>query len=310
MRAFVTGGAGFIGSHLVDRLLDHYGDAVTCFDNFSTGNTRNLTEARKSSSFKMHVGDIVNPYSLSSVIGGHDIIFHFAANADVRYGPSHPTLDFQQNTQATVNILEAMRANGIKRIVYASSSSVYGEPEIPTPENAPRRQTSLYGASKSAAEGFIEAYCEAFGFEATILRFVSVLGPRYTHGHVLDFYKQLREHPDRLDILGDGNQRKSYIHVADVIEAVITASEARHEGVKIYNVGTDDMISVYDSAMVIFQEMGCDPDIVCQKDRRGWIGDNPNILLNSSRLKALGWAPYHSIVSSVRETVRWLMRNS
>jgi UDP-glucose 4-epimerase len=308
MRAFVTGGAGFIGSHLVDRLLD-LGDSVTCFDDFSTGKTGNISGARKSATFTLHHGDIVNPY-LGSAISGHDIVYHFAANADVRHGPEHPTLDFHANTLATMNVLEAMRANGIKRIAYASSASVYGEPEIPTPENAPKKQTSLYGASKSAAEGFIEAYCEAFGFEATILRFVSVLGPRYPHGHVLDFYKQLKEHPDRLDILGDGNQRKSYIHIADAIEAVITASEERHEGVKIYNVGTDDMISVYDSAMLICREMACDPEIVCQKDPRGWIGDNPNILLNSFRLKAMGWQPYHSIVSSVRETVRWLMSNS
>jgi UDP-glucose 4-epimerase len=210
MRCFVTGGAGFIGSHLVDRLLD-LGHDVVAYDNLSTGQQAFLEPARASSRFELIQGDTLDSATLTEAMSGSEIVFHLAANADVRFGTQHPRRDLDQNTIATFNVLEAMRANGVRRIGFSSTGSIYGDATmIPTPENAPFPiQTSLYGASKLAGEALIQAYCEGFGFEGFIFRFVSILGERYSHGHVFDFYKSLRANPAELRVLGDGRQRKS-----------------------------------------------------------------------------------------------------
>src|SRR6476646_4972434 len=234
-RVFVTGAAGFIGSNLVDRLLTN-GISVTGWDNFSTGQEEFLKDARQHPAFKMLRGDTLDLKALTEAIAGYDTVFHLAANADVRFGQEEPSRDLQQNTIATFNVLEAMRANGIKTIVFSSTGSVYGEATvIPTPEDAPFPiQTSLDGASKLAGESLIQAYCEGYGFEGYVFRFVSILGERYTHGHVFDFYKQLTEHPGWLKVLGDGTQRKSYLYVQDCLSAMLhvmnteTAKKARH----------------------------------------------------------------------------------
>lgn len=212
MQAFVTGAAGFIGSNLVDRLLDD-GRSVVGFDNLSTGQIEFLNQASRSPRFRLERGDLLDLPQLTRAMAGCDFVFHLAANADVRFGLQHPRKDLDQNANATWNVLEAMRANGIERIAFASTGSVYGEPQVfPTPEDAPFPiQTSLYAASKVAAEGMISAYCEGFGMRSHIFRFVSILGERYTHGHVFDFYRQLRSHPEYLDVLGNGRQRKSYL---------------------------------------------------------------------------------------------------
>src|SRR5438067_5747501 len=250
---FVTGAAGFIGSTLVDRLLME-GDAVVGWDNFSTGQEVFLQEASKHKNFRLVNGDSLDLPALTKAMSGCEFVFHLAANADVRFGTEHPAKDLQQNTIATFNVLEAMRANGIRGIAFSSTGSVYGEAEvIPTPESAPFPiQTSLYGASKIAGEALIEAYCEGFRFEGYIFRFVSILGERYTHGHVFDFYKQLLAHADYLDVLGDGTQRKSYLYVQDCLDAMLhvtkreTAREARHR-VEIYNLGAPEYCRVSDS---------------------------------------------------------------
>src|SRR5467141_3262952 len=207
MRCFVTGAAGFIGSSLVDRLLA-FGHSVVGYDNFSTGQRRFLEGASRSPQFRLAEGDLLDNDALRSAIAGSDMVFHLAANADVRFGTHHPFKDIEQNTIATYNVLEAMRANAIKRIAFSSTGSVYGEATVfPTPEDAPFPiQTSLYAASKIAGEAMVQAYCEGFGFEGYIFRFVSILGERYTHGHVFDFYKQLMADSTRLRVLGDGNQ--------------------------------------------------------------------------------------------------------
>src|SRR3954453_13021205 len=221
MRYFITGGAGFIGSNLADRLLAD-GHAVTAYDNLSTGQANFLSTAIKSPNFKLVEGDMLDEKKLGDSIRGHDFVFHLAANADVRFGTDHPRRDLEQNTIATHNILEAMRLAGIKRIAFSSTGSVYGEAQVfPTPENAPFPiQTSLYGASKLAGEGLIQAYATGFGFQAFIFRFVSILGERYSHGHVFDFHKQLVEHPGRIKVLGNGLQRKSYLYVGDCVDAI------------------------------------------------------------------------------------------
>src|SRR4051794_38528638 len=218
MQAFVTGAAGFIASNLVDRLLAD-GHTVVGFDNLSTGFERFLEPARASQLFRFVQGDLLDTSALNAAARGADMVFHLAANADVRFGTEHPRKDLEQNTIATFNVLEAMRANAIKRIAFSSTGSVYGEAKvIPTPEDAPfPLQTSLYGASKLAGEGLIAAYGEGYGFEGCIFRFVSILGERYSHGHVFDFYKSLRDDPTKLRVLGNGKQRKSYLYIGDCV---------------------------------------------------------------------------------------------
>src|SRR5471032_3393815 len=266
-KIFITGAAGFIGSNLVDRLLRD-GKSVVGYDNFSTGQNEFLAGALKNPKFQLIRGDCLDLPALTKAMTGCDFIFHLAANADVRFGLDHPGKDFQQNAQASFNVLEAMRVSGVKRIAFSSTGSVYGEAEkIPTPEDAPFPiQTSLYATSKLAGEGMIESYCEGFKFEGYIFRFVSILGERYTHGHVFDFYKQLLNHPEHLKVLGDGSQRKSYLHIGDCVGAMLhvinigTAKTARH-GVQIYNLGTDEYVQVNDSIKYICATLGLKPKL-------------------------------------------------
>jgi UDP-glucose 4-epimerase len=310
LRYLVTGCAGFIGSNLVDRLLQG-GHEVVGYDNLSTGQSEFLAQAHQSSRFRLVRGDTLDPDRLTAALRGADFVFHLAANADVRFGTNHPRKDLEQNTTATANVLEAMRANGVRRVALASTGSVYGEPDLfPTPEDAPfPTQTSLYGASKLAAEGLISAYCEGFGFQGYIFRFVSILGERYTHGHVFDFYKQLRDHPDTLDVLGDGKQRKSYLYVQDCIDAMLLAIDKAQGKVNIFNLGTDEYCQVDDSIRWICEYVGVAPRCTYAGGERGWIGDSPFIFLDCARIRALGWRPRLSIREGVRQTVRYLEQN-
>jgi UDP-glucose 4-epimerase len=243
---------------------------------------------------------------------GSDIVVHLAANADVRFGTQHPRRDLDQNTVATWNVLEAMRTHDIRKIAFSSTGSVYGEAAvIPTPEDAPFPvQTSLYGASKLAAEGMIAAYAEGFGMQAYIFRFVSILGDRYTHGHVFDFYKQLLEHPDHLYVLGNGQQRKSYLYVEDCIDAILTAMERAPAKVNIFNLGTDEYCQVNDSIGWISSHLGLKPRLEYSGGERGWIGDNPFIFLECNRIRALGWQPKLTIQQAVIRTVDYLKANA
>jgi UDP-glucose 4-epimerase len=310
MKYFITGGAGFIGSNLVDRLLS-LGNEVIVYDNLSTGIVEYLQDAKKNSSFRLIRGDLLDQDLLNTSMSGCDFIFHLAANADVRFGTDHPAKDLHQNTIATFNVLEAMRKNSINKIVFSSTGSVYGVTTvIPTPEDAPFPvQTSLYGASKLAGEGLIEAYCEGFGFNAWIFRFVSILGERYPHGHVFDFYKQLRTHPDHLDVLGNGHQKKSYLYVQDCIDAIFTAIEKTKKPVNVFNLGTDEFCEVNDSIQWICQHLGIEPEIRYSGGERGWIGDNPFIFLDCKRIRSLGWKPNYSIQEGIIKTLEFLEKN-
>lgn len=307
MRCVVTGCAGFVGSTLTDRLLRD-GHSVVGIDNLSTGRETFLDDARRSPRFAFRQVDLLDREPLDAAVAGADIVFHLAANADIRFGTDHPTKDFEQNARATLNVLEAMRAGGVKKIAFSSTGSIYGEAqEIPTPEfTALPIQTSLYGASKIAAEGFIEAYCEGFGMQAWIFRFVSLMGERYTHGHVVDFVAQLREHPDRLHVLGDGSQRKSYLYVGDCVDAMLIALERASAKVNVLNLGHDEYCNVNDSIGWICARLGLSPRITYGGGDRGWIGDNPFIFLECSAMRALGWAPTLSIRASVERTVDYL----
>lgn len=310
MRYFVTGCAGFIGSHLVDRLL-HDGHEVVGYDDFSTGQPEFLAEAERSPRFNLVRGDTLDQDFLTQAMRDADFVFHLAANADVRFGTNHPRKDLEQNTIATFSVLEAMRANRIQRIAFASTGSIYGEPDLfPTPEGTPFPvQTSLYGASKLAAEGFIEAYSQGFGFQGYIFRFVSILGERYTHGHVFDFYKQLRDHPDTLYVLGNGKQRKSYLYVHDCIDALLLGTEKAQGNVNIFNLGRDEYCQVDDSIGWICEYLGLSPQIIYSGGDRGWIGDNPFIFLDCSRMRLLGWKPRLAIREGVIRTLDYLSQN-
>ncbi len=311
MRVFVTGAAGFIGSHMVDRLLS-VGHTVVGYDNMLTGQRRFLEGALAHPEFRFHQADLLDRKSLAQAMESAELVVHFAANADVRFGTEHPRKDLDQNTIATWNVLEAMREQGCKRIVFSSTGSVYGETEIfPTPETCPFPiQTSLYGASKLAAEGLIQAYCEGFGMQGYIFRFVSILGERYSHGHVFDFYQQLAEHPDRLHVLGNGHQRKSYLYVQDCIDAILMAVERADEKVNIFNLGTDEYCEVNDSIGWICEHLGLHPKLTYSGGERGWVGDSPFILLDCSRIRALGWRPRLTIKQAVLATIKYVSENA
>jgi len=306
----VTGCAGFIGSTLTDRLLAD-GFQVTGVDNFSAGQKHFLEPALKNPNFKLIELDILNLEKLKLSFSRCDSVFHLAANADVRFGTDYPRRDLEQNTIGTYNVLEAMRANGIKKIGFSSTGSVYGESKIiPTPEDGPFPiQTSLYGASKAAGEGLISAYCEGFGFQACIFRFVSILGERYTHGHVFDFYRKLKKDPTQLNVLGNGKQRKSYLYVQDCVNAMLLAMQKAQEKVSIFNLGVDDYCEANDSIGWINQELKVSPLIKYSGEERGWIGDNPFIFLDTKRIQALGWKPKLTIQEGVLKTLEWLKKN-
>ncbi len=310
MKVMVTGGAGFIGSNLVDRLL-LAGHDVIAYDNFSTGQRPFLATALASSQFRLVEGDLLDIGRLSQAMQGCDLVFHLAANADVRYGTLHTRKDLEQNTFCTYNVLESMRLNGVRRIAFSSTGSVYGEPEVfPTPEDAPFPiQTSLYGASKVAAEALIQAFCEGFGFQGVIFRFVSILGERYTHGHVFDFYKKLRAHPEQLDVLGNGRQRKSYLYIQDCIDAMLLAVERAHQPVSVFNLGTDEYCEVNDSIRWITDYLQVAPQLNYSGGERGWIGDSPFIFLDCRKIRALGWRPNLSIREGIIKTLEYLIGN-
>jgi UDP-glucose 4-epimerase len=310
MKIIVTGCAGFIGSNLADRLIDD-GHQLVGIDNFSTGQRNFLDGALRNKSFRLIEADLLDLDNLVPLFSQCDFVFHLAANADVRFGTEHPRKDLEQNTICTFNVLEAMRANGVKKIAFSSTGSVYGEAVvIPTPENGPFPiQTSLYGASKLACEGLISAYCEGFGFQSWIFRFVSILGERYTHGHVFDFYKQLKNDPAQLRVLGNGKQRKSYLYIQDCLDAIQIAVEKADDKINIFNLGVDGYCELNDSIDWISQALGIQPKMEYTGGDRGWIGDNPFIFLDTKKIRSLGWEPKNSIREGVVKTVEFLKSN-
>jgi UDP-glucose 4-epimerase len=310
-RACITGGAGFIGSNLADRLLGQ-GVDVVILDDLSTGRREFLAGALAAGATLVE-GDALERPALERAVDGCDWVFHLQANADLRRGLDHPQRDLEQNTIATSNVLEAMRARGVGQIVFASTGSVYGEPAVfPTPEDAPFPvQTSLYAASKLAGEAMVSAYAAGFGFTGVICRLVSVLGERYTHGHVFDFYRALRRDPTRLRVLGDGRQEKSYVYVGDCVSALLSAAEhnEREAGTHVYNVGTDETMLVDESVALIAGHLSLAPEIEHAGGRRGWTGDSPLIHLDTMRIRALGWSPRLTIDQGLVRTLEWLDAN-
>jgi UDP-glucose 4-epimerase len=310
MKFFVTGGAGFIGSHIVDRLLQE-GHEVTVYDNLCTGKILFIQHNMDNYHFTLFRGDVLDAEALINAMKGHDFVFHLQANADVRGGITKTKVDLEQNTLATWNVLEAMRINNIKQIAFSSSATVYGEPEqFPTPENCPLIQTSLYGASKLAGEAMIQAYCEYYEMQCFIFRFVSWIGERYTHGVIFDFVKKLKENPKELEVLGDGNQKKSYLYVGDGVEGIFFAIQNFKSQKNIFNLGHTEFMNVLKLADIICEEMGLkNVQYRCTGGVRGWKGDSPLVHLDITKLQTLGWQPKTSIEEGIRKTVRYLLQH-
>ena len=307
----VTGGAGFIGSHVVDALVNR-GAHVTVIDNFSTGYRELVKEGPN---VRLVEADLLDFPKVSQAMAGQSFVFHLAANADVKDGLLHPRRDVEQNIIATQNVLEAMREHKVKRIAFSSTGALYGDATVfPTPENAPFPiQTSLYGASKVAAEGLLTGYAFGYGFDTWIFRFVSLLGPRYSHGHIIDFWRKLRKNPKVLDVLGDGHQKKSYLHVGDCVRAMFMAIDRSQAPaaapIHIFNLGHPGMLEVNESIGIISRELGITPELRYSGGERGWIGDAPRILLDTKKIESLGWTPAKTIEESVVETLRFIEAN-
>ena len=311
MRVLITGGAGFIGSNVADALVAR-GDDVVIYDNFATGQRVFIGAATSEPNASVIEADVLDEHALVNALEGCDAVIHLAANADVRHGLERPRVDLEQNTIGTFTVLNAMRKAEVNRILFSSTGSVYGEPEVfPTPETCPfPRQTSLYGASKLAGEGLIQAFCEGYGFAGTICRFVSILGERYTHGHLFDFYGSLLRDPSQLRILGNGKQTKSYLYVGDCVRAMLLLLDGATLGTcEAFNLGTDETTNVDESVRRICTHMEIHPAFSYTGDERGWIGDSPLIHLDCTKLRSLGWAPQLTIGAAVERTLAWFDEN-
>jgi len=314
-KVLVTGGAGFIGSHLVDALMVR-GEEVCVFDNLSIGSLENVRRWLGSPNFAVIKGDLLSPVDLEKLeIERYSVIFHLAANPEVKIGSTRPNVHFKQNIVATHSLLELVR-KAVSRLtlVFASTSTVYGEAsKIPTPEDyAPLKPISTYGASKLACEALITAYAYTYGFNAVIYRLANIVGPRSRHGVIHDFVQKLKKNPRELEILGDGTQTKSYLHVSDCVETMLLGLEKSSGQVEIFNVGSEDQVGVKTIAQIVIEEMGLKNVKLTftggVDGGRGWKGDVKNMLLDISKLKALGWKPKLDSKQAVREAAKSLIK--
>lgn len=309
----VTGGAGFIGSHLVERLL--LDNEVTVLDNFSSGRIEFLEPYRDIPDFHLLTGDLMNPKILDNAVSGKDFIFHLAANPDVKLGSEDTHVHLEQNVLATYNLLEAMRKNDVRQMAFTSTSTVYGEAaQVPTPEDyGPLLPISLYGASKLSCEALISSYCHTFQMQSWIYRFANIVGERGTHGVLVDFIRKLRENPGKLEILGSGKQRKSYLEVKDCIRAMIHAVEHSSGEVNVFNIGSEDSVDVTEIADIVVGQMGLDRveyNYTGGIDGRGWRGDVKLMLLSIEKIKRLGWSPELGSARALEVAVRALLKEN
>ena len=308
----VTGGAGFIGSHLVERLL--LDNEVTVLDNFSSGRIEFLEPYRDIPDFHLLTGDLMNPKILDNAVSGKDFIFHLAANPDVKLGSEDTHVHLEQNVLATYNLLEAMRKNDVRQMAFTSTSTVYGEAaQVPTPEDyGPLLPISLYGASKLSCEALISSYCHTFQMQSWIYRFANIVGERGTHGVLVDFIRKLRENSGKLEILGSGKQRKSYLEVKDCVCAMIHAVEHSTGEVNVFNIGSEDSVDVTEIADIVVGQMGLDGveyNYTGGIDGRGWRGDVKLMLLSIEKIKRLGWSPELGSARALEVAVRALLKD-
>ncbi len=307
MNYLVTGGAGFIGSHIVDYIIAH-GDKVVVYDNFSTGKKSFIGQHKNNANFTLIEGDVLDTKKLAKSMKGIDFVFHMSAHADVRSGFDDHYIDHMQNLEATHSVLEAMFISGVKKIAFASTSSVYGDAEIhPTPEDSPISPTSLYGATKAACEHYIHSYAVYYDWDVYIFRFVSFIGERYTHGIIIDILKKLQNNPAALDLLSDGTPKKSSIYVGDGVDAMFTVIEKTKDKINVVNIGHDEILSVDEIVDTILEAAHSNPQKKYQGGNRGWKGDNNFVHLSNEKLKALGWKPRLSFKEGIQKTVEWIL---
>ena len=310
MKYFVTGGAGFIGSNMVDALLESQDSEAVVFDNFASGKLSHVEHHLKDRRFRLIEGDLLDLPKLKSAIAGSDFVFHFAANADIAKSMIETDLDLRLGVIATYNVMEAMRLNGIRQVAYSSGSGVYGDVGLTqtTEDFGPLLPISMYGASKLGAEGLISAFCHMFDMQSWVFRFANVVGRRQTHGVGFDFIRKLRNDHTRLEILGDGNQSKSYIHIGDVLTAILFVIRRSQDAVNVFNVATDDYITVNDIAEVVIDEMGLGGvEIVHAGGKRGWKGDVPVVRFDLTKAHALGWKAKRSSAEAIRLSIKELL---
>jgi UDP-glucose 4-epimerase len=312
MKVFVTGGAGFIGSHLVDKLIEK-GNQVTAYDNLSSGKKEFIKQHFDNDKFKFVEADLLDLERVKKEIKDHDVVFHIAANPHVRLGEKQTDIDLKYETIATYNVLESMRLNNIKKIVFSSSSVVYGETNEPSlPENyGPLLPISLYGAGKLASEGLITAFCGTFDFQTWIYRFANVVGTRGTHGVIVDFINKLRKNPRELEILGDGRQQKPYLYISDCVDGIIYGFEHSNEQINLFNLGCDTNTTVTRIAELVVEEMGLkDVKFNYTGGKRGWKGDVPRFQLDITKIKKLGWKTNYTSDEAVRKSIKELLNTN
>lgn len=316
MKFFVTGGAGFIGSNFCDHLLGK-GHEVVCFDDLSTGREFFMQDALKDNKFRFIKGDIQKLEEVGAALQETkpDWAIHLAANADVRGGLEHPRKDLDINTLGTWNVLESAKNAGVKKILFSSTSAAYGAPKVfPTTEDAPfPEQTSLYGASKAAGEGLVSAYCHGYGMTGLVFRFVSLVGERYTHGHIFDFVKKLKKDPTRLEMLGDGELIKSYLHIKDLMRGLWLTIEKVEDGTiggpfSVFNIGNDSQVTIKESAAIITERMGLSPAFSYTGGKKGWVGDE-RVQLDTTKIRSLGWQAEYPLAQGITDTVDYLLAN-
>lgn len=308
-RCFVTGGAGFIGSHLVERLLAE-GNTVTVYDNLSTGKTERIEGLLGKDAFTFIEADLLDNATLKDAMSGHDFVWHLGANTDIPGGRQDVELDIKNCTLATHNVLEAMRTHGISRLIFSSTSALYGDPPVfPAPESAgPLLPISLYGAAKLACEGLVSAYCHLFGVQAWMFRFANVVGARMDHGVIFDFIQKLKRNSSELEIWGDGQQQKPFFLVEDCIEGMFCAYRNSDDWCDVFNLGATTATRIDNLAQIVIEEMGLtDVDIKYTGGRRGFPGDVPELLLDVTKMKRLGWRASHTSDEAVRIAARRLL---
>ncbi|MEM2440509.1 MAG: NAD-dependent epimerase/dehydratase family protein [Candidatus Bathyarchaeia archaeon] len=312
-KVFITGGAGFIGSHLTDRLCAENMDVVV-FDNLSAGKLENIERWLNTPNFRFILGDLLFPEKILEPLKGCETVFHFAANPEVKVSSENPRLHYEQNVLATFNLLEAVRKTGsVKALIFASTSTVYGDAHIPTAEDyAPLKPISVYGASKLASEALIMSYAYNYGFKAVIYRLANIVGSRAQHGVICDFIKKLKANPKRLEILGDGTQKKSYLHVDDCVDAILFGTNFIGEKAEIFNVGSEDQIAVKEIADIVCRKMGLkNVQYVFTggvDGGRGWKGDVKFMLLSIDKIKKLGWKPKLNSRQAVEKAVEEILK--
>ncbi len=308
-RAFITGGAGFVGSNLAGKLLADGWD-VTVYDNLSLGQVRFIEGYLSNPAFNFIKADLLDIETLGKSIASHDTVFHMSANSDIAYGAKFSDVDLKQGTLATYNVLETMRINGIREIIFASTSAIYGEvSKMPTPEDyGPLFPISLYGASKLACESLISAFCHNYNFRAWIYRFGNVVGPNGTHGAIYDFIKKLRHNPHELEILGDGKQAKPYLYVIECVDGMLYGYHNSSDRVNFFNLACDGATSVTNIAEWIIENMGLkNVKLSFTGGERGWIGDVPQVRLDVSKMANLGWKTRHDSDGAVIKAIEDLL---